>query len=198
VADHADLDLTNTFTIESWVKPRTLEGWRMAVLKEAPGTLSYALYASAGGGPIPNAWTSGGGVVSPRTLPVGSWSHLATTYDHGTMRIYVNRQLVASTTGVPAPPSTNGPLQIGGNAVWDFETFDGLIDDVRIYREALTVDELASGDALRVATKAGKRLKPGCVAKGKWVKKATGKGKHKVKVKKATCKKKKRKKRKGR
>ena len=36
IADHAALDFTSAFTIESWVKPRTLSGYRMVVLKEAP------------------------------------------------------------------------------------------------------------------------------------------------------------------
>ena len=40
------------------------------------------------------------------------------------------------------PPSTSGALRIGGNAVWTFETFDGLIDDVRIYDRALSLTEI--------------------------------------------------------
>jgi hypothetical protein len=190
VADHADLDLGQTFTIESWIRPRSLEGWRMAVIKEAPpNTLSYGLYASAGDGAIPNAWTAGGAVVSPQTVPVGTWTHLATTYDRGTMRIYINGQLVATQTGVSAPPNTSGPLRIGGNAIWGFETFDGQIDDVRIYREVVTPDQFAGGDALAGGA-VGKRLARKCVAKGKWKKQG--------KVKKATCKKKKKKKGRGR
>ena len=180
VPDHADLDLGSTFTIESWIKPDTLAGWRTAVLKEAPpNTLSYGLYASADGGPIPNAWTAGGAVLSPEGLTVGAWSHLATTYDNGTMRIYINRQLVATQTGIPAPPASAGPLQIGGNSIWDFEDFDGLIDDVRIYREALAPDEFEAGASLSGAP-AGSRVRSVCVtAKGTWAQRG--------KLKRATC-----------
>ena len=183
VADHADLDLGSAFTVEAWMKARNLSNWRTLVLKEAPGSLSYALYATADGGPIPNAWTAGGAVVSPRTVIADTWTHVATTYDGGTMRLYINRELVATQTGVPAPPNTTGPVQIGGNTVWPTETFDGLIDDVRIYRQALAPGELAAGESMGAA-KAGPRLRRGCVASGKWATDAE--------VKKASCKRKRR------
>ena len=145
VADHNRLDLTNKFTIESWIKPRTLSGWRMVIMKEAPpNTLAYALYTSAGGGPIPSGWTTNGSVYGPNPINTGSWTHLATTYDSGTMRIYVNGTLAGTETGVPAAPATGGSLRIGGNAIWGNETFDGLIDDVRIYDRALTAAEVVT------------------------------------------------------
>ena len=46
VADAADLDMTTGLTMEAWVRPTTLSGWRTVALKEAlPGGLAYALYA---------------------------------------------------------------------------------------------------------------------------------------------------------
>ena len=45
VADAADLDLTTGLTLEAWVRPTTLSGWRTVAIKEAPGGLAYALYA---------------------------------------------------------------------------------------------------------------------------------------------------------
>jgi hypothetical protein len=144
IADHSDFDFTSTFTIESWVKPRTLSGYRMVVLKEAPpSSLAYGLYAGAAGGPRPSGWTETGGAVSPSDIPTGGWTHLATTYSGGTIRLYVNGALVASETAF-APPVTSGALRIGGNSVWEFETFDGLIDDVRLYDRALTAAEIVT------------------------------------------------------
>jgi hypothetical protein len=181
VADHNDLDLGSDFTVEGWVRPDTLAEWQTMMLKESPpGTLSYALYATAGGGPVPNAWTAGGAVVSPRTVLANQWTHLATTYASGTMRLYMNRELVAVETGVPAPPATGGPLQIGGNTIWASESFDGLIDDVRVFRVALDPDEMAGGGSLGASAKVGPRLKRGCRAKGAWA--SSGE------VKRASCK----------
>ena len=119
IADHAALDFTSAFTIESWVKPRTLSGYRMVVLKEAPPSdLAYALYAGAGGGPRPSAWTQSGGAVSPTNLPTGIWTHLATTYSAGTIRLYMNGVEVAGSEPVFAPPVTSEALRIGGTTIW--------------------------------------------------------------------------------
>ena len=45
VADAADLDFSTGMTVEAWVRPTALSGWRTVVLKEAPGGLAYTLYA---------------------------------------------------------------------------------------------------------------------------------------------------------
>ena len=36
---------------------------------------------------------------------------------------------------------SDGPLRIGGNAIWN-EWFDGLIDELRIYNRALSTTEI--------------------------------------------------------
>ena len=38
--------------------------------------------------------------------------------------------------------TTNSPLRIGGNAIWNDEFFAGLIDDVRVYNRALSLAEI--------------------------------------------------------
>ena len=48
VADAASLDLTTGLTIEAWVNPSSLTGWRTVVLKEGPGGFAYALYSGNG------------------------------------------------------------------------------------------------------------------------------------------------------
>ncbi len=145
VADHSSLDMTSEFTVESWIRPDTLSAWREVILKEAPpDTLAYGLYTSSPGGTRPSAWTAGGYAFSSQSIPTGSWTHLAATYDSGTMRIYVNGTLTGTGTNVAEPASTAGALRIGANSIWPEEAFDGLIDDVRIYDRALTASEIAS------------------------------------------------------
>ena len=48
VADTAALDLTSGMTMEAWVYPTALGGWRTVAMKEASGGLAYALYADDG------------------------------------------------------------------------------------------------------------------------------------------------------
>ena len=69
----------------------------------------------------------------------------------------MNGSLVASGSSFP-PPATSGALRIGGNSIWDFETFDGLIDDVRVYDRALSAAEIAT-DRDSLSTRLGRRLR---------------------------------------
>jgi hypothetical protein len=145
VADTSALDLTTGLTIEAWVRPTALAGWRTVVLKERSSGLSYALYASDDASRASGfvRRSSDVGVVSPAALPLNSWTHLAVTYDGATLRLYVNGNQVRSRTQTGAVVTSSNALKIGGNSVWG-EYFAGLIDDVRIYSKALTVAEIRS------------------------------------------------------
>ena len=74
------------------------------------------------------------------SLPLNTWSHLATTYDGTTLRLYVNGALAGSSTIAGSIPASTGPLRLGGNAIWG-EWFSGEIDDVRVYNRALSATE---------------------------------------------------------
>src|SRR5262245_13838055 len=45
IGDSSSLDLTTGMTLEAWVRPSALRGWRSVILKEKPSGLSYSLYA---------------------------------------------------------------------------------------------------------------------------------------------------------
>ena len=79
----------------------------------------------------------------PPALPTSTWTHLATTYDGSEARLFVNGSLVATRAVTGAMPNSSRPLQIGGNRIWN-EWFQGQIDDVRIYKRALSATELQS------------------------------------------------------
>jgi Concanavalin A-like lectin/glucanases superfamily len=142
VADSASLDLSTGMTLEAWVRPDAFN-WRTVVLKERPGGLAYALYGSSDNNrPMAEiAGTASGDTRGPGSLPTGTWSHLATTFDGATLRLYVNGTQVSSRAMSGAIALSSGALRIGGNAVWG-EYFDGLIDEVRIYNRALTAGEI--------------------------------------------------------
>jgi hypothetical protein len=144
VADAAALDLTNGVTLEAWVNPTNLSGWRTVILKEAPNGLAYSLYANDNS-PWPAATINTGAidrnVPGTTQLPLNAWTHLAMTYDGAALRLYVNgvQAGVLATTG--SMITTTGALRIGGNMAWG-EHFAGVIDDVRVYSRALTASEI--------------------------------------------------------
>ena len=139
VPDAGGLDLTDQMTLEAWVRPDALGTvWRTVALKEQSGNLVYALYANAQtNGPNGHAFVGGDmDVGSTSRLPVNRWTHVATTYDGSTLRLYVNGATVGSRTLSGRLTTSTGALRIGGNAVWD-EWFSGTIDDVRVYSRAI-------------------------------------------------------------
>lgn len=143
VADHALLDLTAGMTLQAWVYPTGLVGYRTVILKERPGDLAYALYANETTS-RPSSWiTAGTSATAPGTtpLPLNAWTHLTATYDGAVLRTYVNGVQVGSQTHGGSIFVSASPLRIGGNAIWG-EYFQGRIDEVRIYARALSAAEI--------------------------------------------------------
>ncbi len=154
VPDSAALDLTAGMSLSAWVRPTAMSGWETVILKErGAGLLSYAMYArdgapSAGGLASPAGYVRAGGadqhVNGTASLPVSTWTHIATTYDGSTQRFYVNGALAASRPQTGPIAVGSGALRVGGNASFAGEFFQGLIDEVRVYNRALTDAEVGS------------------------------------------------------
>jgi hypothetical protein len=145
VGDSATLDLTTAMTLEAWVRPTSLGSiWRTVLLKEQPGDVVYALYAgSQAGVPYGIAYTSGAErqARAVAAIPLNTWTHLAATYDGANVRLFVNGAQAGIQAATGSMPNSSAPLRIGGNNVWA-EWFSGLIDEVRVYRGALTTAEI--------------------------------------------------------
>ena len=153
VADSATLDLTTGMTVEGWVRPSTTGGWRTAFVKEQPGNLVYGVYSNNGSNhPSAEVYVNGATrtVEASSALPTLTWSHLATTYDGATLRLYVNGTQAAQLAIAGSILTSNSPVRIGGNGVWG-EYFSGQIDEVRVYNRALTASEIQN-DMLRSIT----------------------------------------------
>jgi hypothetical protein len=143
ITDSNSLDLTTGMTLEAWVRPTRLGGWRTVVFKERPGGVVYGLQADQGAG-RPGGQVDIGGernAVGSASLPLNVWSHLATTYDGAVVRLYVNGALAGSISYAGVIPASTGVLRLGGNSVWT-EWFAGVLDDVRIYDRALGATEI--------------------------------------------------------
>ena len=76
-------------------------------------------------------------------VAMNTWTHLATTSDGATLKLYVNGVLASSKAAAGSIKTSAGVLRIGGNSIWG-EYFSGLIDEVRIYNRALAASEIQS------------------------------------------------------
>jgi hypothetical protein len=99
---------------------------------------------------------------SPGTIDsADTWRHVAVSYTNGTMKFYIQGQLVktATVTGVPLTLSSPVDLVIGNelpkaaytfantadpNYFWGGDYFIGSLDDIRFYNTVLTDAEVLS------------------------------------------------------
>ncbi len=152
INDSASVDLTTGMTLEAWVYPTSLNGWKTVLMKEQTGFASYWLYANDDASRPANVVNVGGTLrqlSAGSHLPTNTWTHLAATYDGSTQKLYVNGVLVGSRSQTGAIALSSGALRIGGNSLWG-EYFTGYIDEVRIYNRALSQAEIASDSKIAV------------------------------------------------
>jgi chitodextrinase len=146
VPDSVSLDVSAGMTVEAWVMPTALgTAWRTVAMKETSGNHVFALYGNRNTQvPTGEANVDGSvvGASGSSQLPLGTWSHLALTFDGSDVRLYVNGTLVGTNDQAGALRTSTGPLRIGGNSIWG-EWFRGRIDEMRIYDHALTPAQIA-------------------------------------------------------
>jgi hypothetical protein len=135
---HPSLNMTTAFSVSAWVYPigsrwGTIFNKRGEYgLEIRQGNLNYYFGTDAGHANF--------------VLGANSWTHVAMTYDAGALTIYVNGRPVkiatVPATLVDAVPGTDnfmvGSMQDGTS------TFRGTIDEIQVYRRALTPAELES------------------------------------------------------
>jgi len=72
-------------------------------------------------------------------LEANTWYHLAATYDGSALKAYRDGVLITSTAASGNPENTPQELQLGSAGA---RYFRGTLDDVRVYRRALTEEEI--------------------------------------------------------
>src|SRR5207253_3160554 len=90
---------------------------------------------------------------------LNTWTHLASTYDGATLRLYVNGTLTGSFAHAGSINTTTGALRIGGNSVWG-EYFNGTIDEVRVYNSALTAAQIQTDMITPISTGSSDTVAP--------------------------------------
>src|ERR1039458_3273903 len=99
--------------------------------------------------PRPPGWCTAGGAPragQSKALPPGQWQHVALTWTNGDApKLYLNGQLDQPLSGFVAESGvlTNCPQFIVGKGAWDSPpSWNGAIDDVRIFAVALSAGEI--------------------------------------------------------
>jgi len=149
VAEDASLDITGTaLTIEAWVKPRATSTHGPIVSR---GDHQYALKVADGGQELEFFIYDNDWITCRAPLPanwIGSWHHVAGTYDGTRLRVYIDGTLVNTTSHSGHILSNTYPVNIGRNSEHTQRRFNGLIDKVWVYNTVLTAAQLNRPDAV--------------------------------------------------
>jgi len=144
----------SAMTIATWVKLENQNDWQQILVKvkeTGAFTAPYFAWHLFGGHASATQWTpmfqvvnaseAGANASSAVNVNYGEWVHLAGVYDGATVRIYVNgveRGNAALTGNII---SYTQPLYVGAHGL-PGEFARGVIDEIRIYSQALSTSQV--------------------------------------------------------
>lgn len=126
-----------SYSIAAWVYPKTYSN--QAIFDERDSGLDgIALYYSSA-----QEWIFiHDGIAVRYPVTYNQWSHIAATYDYTTMKLYINGELVNSTTDADNTSISNyariGALYTGGTSY----SLNGYIDELLFYNYAIDADDV--------------------------------------------------------
>ena len=140
IATAPELNLTDGMTLAVWINPHTKGSMRLIDKGPAGGSSAYLLDTN----PANNlrVITNLNAMSNPVELPEKQWSHVAVTYDGQALRLYLNGQLLQEVKATGKLSATDLPLRLGADST-GASRFVGLMEDARVYRRALSAEELA-------------------------------------------------------
>lgn len=157
VADSASLSITGDLTIELWVKVESApsnDRYGLVGKSETSTTdISYILaYDDLNGTKRLRFFTSADGstvnaIAVNHDLGTGTWHHIAAVYDAsaGSVEFFVDGSSIGSASGLDTSLDDNSSkLNVGADRFDEPNSFDGKIDDVRIWNDKRTSSEIST------------------------------------------------------
>ncbi|MAU72793.1 MAG: hypothetical protein CML04_11925 [Pseudozobellia sp.] len=134
-----DSSIDSQFTIAAWIHPKTVRGNYQGIAGTHTsggfmtfvynGSLAFALQTD-----------SGRKLVSHGTITANTWQHVAVSYDGRTMTWFINGNEVGRE--VHSGRVSNHEIGYIGWSGWNREYFEGGVDDVKLFNEALSKDQV--------------------------------------------------------
>ncbi len=161
VADSNSLDITSAITISAWVNLTNVADNRQIVAKNNTGSGNndpYAFAVSQTTGTISGrvgSGTNSNSVTGVKKVADGAWHFVVFSYDKNNLYLYVDGVLDKTGAKTITPLTNTTALMIGSwNNTWS--RFYGLIDEVRIYNQTLTIGQIQKHYAEGLAKYYGK------------------------------------------
>ena len=122
-------------TYSAWIKPDTISNWN-AITEVTPTQDYFGLYNGQY-----SIWGRCGNVYLGHTIARNQWAFVAYVISGENYSLYEDGELIASGSGCSTSTTGHGLLKIGARSD-DSMGFDGVIDEVRVYSRALSIDEV--------------------------------------------------------
>ena len=145
------LNALTSYTFSAWINPKSLGGGSGGRIIDKNSAYFFRLISS-GGNKLAISHNGGPSQASTGTITFNRWQHVVATWNGKQLVFYINGVDAGTISFSTAISSNSAALQIGdtnsGNS-----TFDGSIDDVRIYNRALSAVEVRRLYNMGAATK---------------------------------------------
>ncbi len=132
-------------TFSAWAKPTELGGYREIFRQECPERLLFSFQHD---GTILSLGLNVAGYeecdaqIQPAHVLDGAWHHCAGTFDGRVMRVYLDGKQVGSLERAGKLAVNSATAAFIGSSGGSREHFQGSLDDLRIYRDALDPEEI--------------------------------------------------------
>ncbi|PIR66855.1 MAG: hypothetical protein COU51_01565 [Parcubacteria group bacterium CG10_big_fil_rev_8_21_14_0_10_36_14] len=151
IANSDTLDITGEITLSAWIYPLSdvvggsiikkpwvsnVNPWRTyQIYRSSSNASSFCITNSSNVSVCANASAS---------TPLNTWSLVTGTYDGSKVKFYTNGIFDHEAIQTGSIKSNSEDVYIGFNSNYTPQSFDGYIDDVRIYNRALSASEVAT------------------------------------------------------
>ncbi|MBA4319342.1 MAG: MAM protein [Flavobacterium sp.] len=136
------LNLDNTFTVSTWIK-RNSANQTILSKRDNAFTTGYDLSIN-NVGKAEMSWINGTKqtITSSVAIPPGKWHNVAVTFDGTTAQLYIDGVLDVAQAMPTVPANTQSFLIAAADGVNTTSFFNGGIDEVRVWKVALTDKQL--------------------------------------------------------
>ena len=146
IPHNPSLSLTDAITISAWTYMRTTASGEMAIVSKggwAANDLPYELTETRGDVIFWQFYDNQGrDTCSPNSPSAGEWHHIAGTYDGTIFKCYIDGVLGEEWAYAGKMPQNTASVTIGKRSKEAGTYYDGMIDDVAIFNNALSAEEI--------------------------------------------------------
>jgi hypothetical protein len=146
ILHHASQNMQSTFTVTAWIRPDAYPA--SDLMSIFSNDFNYEFHITPTG--ALNWWWNDGSAqmfTAAGTVPTGAWTFVAFVFTRGGQLIYTGDPATAvairqTGTSTAQLTTTTTKLQIGDDQDFSGRRWNGMIDDVRLYDQALTSTEI--------------------------------------------------------